>query len=1213
MSDSYSYSYTGSNPDDYSYSYSYSDSETEEKAQAPVQPAVAAAAAAAEAKKKGGKAAPAAPPSDSYDYSYSYSGSYTESSSPHRPRPPRSSGAAGAAVQKKGNEDDTGDYSYSYSYSDSYSDDDSESAAAAGKATPAPRRGGPTPTPAEVAASRKGKGAAHGPSSPPPARQPTSVPPAGAAGGGAEDTGDYSYSYSYSYSYPETGKKPAAAGAGGGNGQPSDSYYAYSDDYGSYSYTDSYSYTGDGSYYYSSASGSGDGSGFGGEAKKQRKETSASPSYYYSDAYSDSYYYSDDHKESGSYYYTGDSYAYSEEAYDDADYYYSSYNDSHPPTSEPYDYSDDDGEDYSSYYYSATDSAASKPASSTTSSYGYTGSHPSVMSVTETDKARETVVLRAPAQDTPHAPPAPKRCFVAPKSVEDGVWAFLQRLLRMQQVYEARRTAAAAATTSGAAAAAAGAPASFLQRTAAPGGAAAALAGEEAAGGKDASKAEEKTKRRWRRSKSKKSTAKANAGADAADEETLDDAATPAASFVPTKENCFSERSLRIAFRVLRLNHLERTEALKNAPVPLPMATMADIYNTCVAARAKEKVAQAFLAHDTYRSGELSLRVMGGLLRRLGLGTSPTLEGFRISLAASTDATPEMVMNVERLVQAPAPARAASEDREGEKEGGDETPATEAKTLQWEVTPVYVSRIIRKNAAAKKSTPVLWEHNAIYMGRHVIVRNVTSEALFERLKTYIEAATYLCVLTNVFSIHDAERGTVTVQYPQFVRSVLLATPPSKRRHAAPPPPTTMKLLAIENLFRAVFHPMAVLYAFETGRGFPRYLHDWAVESTLRATNDTEEKRRRNVVPSISADNAHFLPAPPTRPPTEARLSFVLQKVRVPGKPPAHARCFCLVSAITPADVFLPAIEVPVHKIVKSTKDPDGFTWVFYAKKQKKDAVLHFAGPAVDRIYVECCYETQELPLKADEAGEAADATVPDSAVATVWCAGYAVFAVEGATTAALPVATGSLLHDEPTPAAPAAPSPPHAAAAEADAAAGKKKGKSGKGVFGFLSKFSRHKRRLAPTTASNIKIEVVKVKRPITGVEKLPARFIAFQRHLPMIAQLRPAVEVVGKDTDHALQALRHQAVRYIFSVAADAALLDQLCTLWSHRTKHWSKTERKDATQQHVQLLSCVAALYALNNCCAGSKNIFARALVKKKALQMSLDEEAPLLPVRV
>lgn len=1191
MSDG-SYSYYGSYTGDYSYSYSYSDAGSEgtaEKSPAPSKVAAAARSRNAAAKPatppRSSTAAPANKDSgDSYSYSYSYSTSGSAklpapavtggrgAAPPPVPAVPRPKAAAAAPPKPAA---DSGSYSYSYSddgsYSYSYTESDSQTETNVPAARQAPPAG---------AASRGPK---------PPAAA-AAAPPRGPA-----SSGSYSYSYTGdSYSYSDEADTYYYSDG-------SSYYYSYSDD--------SYSYTGDSSYYYS-YSGSDAGAG------QQRAGGSG---------YSDDYYYSSDYYDgSDSYYYSGDSY-YSDDYYSysgDADsYYYDSYSYSSYTGSEGYHHHATNGARHrqrgdsgsgSSYTYSAS----GKSPTSTTSSYGYSSSAASVMSETATAAERDLMILRAPAKDVPRPPSAPKRCFVAPKSIEDSVWAFLQRLMTQQQAYEARRAAGTTATA---------APVSFVQRTTtttpATRAGAALTATEGGADAAEAAKAsaDKKSKSKLRLSLSKKR--KDAAAKEVVEEEEEEEEAqnTPDTPFITTKDGCFSERSVRIAFGVLRLNHLERREALKCAPVPVPMETMLDVFNACVVARAKERVAQAFLAHDTYRSGEVSVAELSTLLRRLGLGTSPVMDGYRISLGVSAEGAPEMVMHVEHLVQPEAPpAQAQGEEGVTTTAAAAAPPPPAAGSLQWEVTPVYVSRIVRRSAASKESTPVRWEHNTLFMGRHAIIRGVGSEALFQRLKTYVEAATYLCVLANVYAIDDAERGTVTVQYPQFIRSVLLAEPPAHRHQsstaAAPPPPR--KLLYIENLFQAVFRPMEVLHAHEAGRPVPRYHNAWALESTLFSTKDTEEKRRRNVVPGISADNVRVIPAPPTRPDGEVQLAFVVQKVRVPARPPAHARCFCLVSAVTPGNVFLPAIEVPVRHVVASSKKDGEYTWVFHDKKHKKHAAaLCFAGPALDRIYVECCYETRDdvRPGGVGD-GEHAAAPSPASGGTTVWCAGYVVFAVDGATSAVLPVQAGSLLQPEPA----SATAPPSSTPVAGNADAGAKESKSRTGPLRWLAKLSqvaqRAKKRNAEKLAHNVKIEVLKSSRKaITGGERLPARYIAFQRHVAMIAMLRGAVERVAKETTYALQAFRQQAVRFIFAVAADPALLDQLCALWAYRERHWSKAERKDDAQKQQALLASVAALYALNNSCAGSKGAFAKSLQKGKTPHIAIDPAAPMVPIRV
>lgn len=1180
-----SYSYTGSYTGDYSYSYSYSYSDgtgsytdsTAEKSQGRV-PRAAPAAKNTQSKKMPSPSKPE--PTKNVESEESYSYSYSAPSSPNE-------GTAGAAVpaavnsaskqKRPTNANESDDRSYSYSYTDgddsySYSYSDSKAGTASPPALRAPKvevagAGQQHTTPAAGHADRSAG------ATPPP------VTSTAAAATNVASTGSYSYSYldsddddgsyTYSYSYSNEGDytddshyysdgsyyySNGSYYYSGGSSYYSDSSYYYSDSTsyysdgsyyysdGSFYYSDTYSYTGDSSYYYSYSSSVTSGEQRGRRGKPGAETASGSSDYYYSYSsdyadLSDSYYYSSSYTGEDSYY----DYSY-------PSYSYSSYTDSegihHHAVDRAKRREAAGGSGTSSYTYSAT---SKSPTS--TSSYAYGSFAAFLLSESRTAAQRELLVLRAPVKDVPHPPQAPNRCFVVFKTTEDAVWAFLQRLMAVQKLYEERRAAAAGQVV---------APISFMECAKSPSLCAAGTFGSEAA--------------------------------------EQEDTVTP---FIPTKDGCFSERSMRIAFRVLRLNHLERREALKNALLPLPMEVMLDIFSTCVAARAKEHVVQAFLAHDTYHSGEMSLTQLCALLRRLGLGTSPIIEGHRISIGVSTEGALEMVVNVEQVVQSGAPAAPVS--------------AKSQKPVNWEVTPVHVLRIIRQSAARNESAPVRWKNSRLYMGRHAIVCNVTTKALFQRLKTYIEAATHLCVLAKVFSIKDAAKGTLTVQYPQFIRSVLLAEPSAHYHADTAAWAAPRKLLYIENVFRAVFHPFGVLRAYAAGRPVPRYHRDWALESTLYSTKDTEEKRRRNVVPGIGAD-MRLMPDPSSRPADEVQLSFVLQKVRVPAQLPRYARCFCLVSAVTPANVFLPAVEVPVRLIVASATKCGYYTWMLHDKKHKKrDAVLQFAGSAVDRIYVECCYETHDIwpPVNSEDT---AASTAP-SCTTTVWCAGYAVFAVNGARTAVLPVKVGSLLQEQPYYSTLLGSGVAAGTAASAMMMTpGGNYAKLQNDSYCCASKSSRCcQHRYAADKAHQIKVKVLKSEKPIPGAERLPARYIAFQRHVPMISQLRAAVELVGRETSHVGQAFRQQAVRYIFSVAADPALLDQLCGLWKYRERHWSKAERKNEEHKQRTLLSCVAALYALKNSCAGSQEIFAKSLEKGKPLQMTIDPAAPMVPVRV
>lgn len=1078
--------------------------------------------------------------SDSADYSYSYSSYYSGSEGDYYYSYSGSS-TASADEKKAGGESKKlppvgggaaakgssgGSYSYSdYDYSYSYSDTDTAGPVAKNA------RGG------AAAAADTGK--------------------KGSVGSGSY--GDsYSYSgYDYSYSYSGSGSRSLTTdtyGSKKGSSSYDDYYYNSSYSYGDDDYYD-YSYSDDSSR----------------QGRRQRRDggsgaSSSAYSNYYSSYYDDDYYYS------GSY--SGSSYSYpysddgkggsgSGESYYASTYYdnysSSSYYSGSGKTGDTNYYSDYDYSSYDSYYddddYS---SATKKTTSSTTSSYYYTSETSSVEATmtpdTEKDAMRDLVVLRAPAKDIPAAPPAPKRCFITSRSSDDLVWACVLKLKEMQTQYEAGKAANIGTGVE--------APSAPLSAT-------------------EVVNPDEKP--------SKKSKKKPARGSEAPEGAT----AGAAASFVPTKDGCASERTLRIAFNLLGMNHLERKEALHNAPIPLPFDVLAEILHSCVSARVKEKVAQAFLSHDKYRSGELSLLEMGGLLRRMGVGTSPILSGFRVSVDVSTSEPMEMLLHAERLVSLTpeGPSNTANDaahasDASGLAEVAAAAAVLEVPAAQWEVVPIAVGQIIKKNVAAKRPTAVQWRHNSIYMGSHVIFRDVCDEALFQRLKTYIESATYLCVLADVYSIHDAETKTVSVMYPFFIRSVLLAQQPTTSS------PKLRKNIFIQNFFRGIYSPLEQLEHYATGkRSLLYYGEQLALESTLQSTRDTEEKRRRNAVPAVTLSKQDFIPAPTMRGPEELQMQFLVEQVRMTGLPPEHSRCFCLVSAVTPENVFLPAVELPMLTAASSKKT--GCVWAVDGGKQAAQtfSVIQYVGAAVDRIYMEFCYEAKPEP------------EAPATGVTAVWSAGYALLPVNGAASTTLPVVPGSLLQasEGGVSVGPGLMAGAVSAAAEPGADPEKKKK-----LFSCCASMLKKKKQVSPAVvACSVTVKVLKAEKLASTREDLPTRYIAMKRHLPMVISLRGAIRTLGKTMKCASQTLRHQAAQYIFAVAADAILLDQLAILWDYKVKHFRKSERKDDDYRQQQLLRCVGALYGLYSCSAGSKHHFAEALKKGKALQIKLDEE--------
>ncbi|CAD2218331.1 hypothetical protein, conserved [Angomonas deanei] len=491
-----------------------------------------------------------------------------------------------------------------------------------------------------------------------------------------------------------------------------------------------------------------------------------------------------------------------------------------------------------------------------------------------------------------------------------------------------------------------------------------------------------------------------------------------------------------------------------------------------------------------------------------------------------------MCMTVERLI---------GDDKEG--------------SVQWETTKIPVLQILKKAREAKRATSVQLHDGHVFMGDDALFRFTGDTNVFQRIKTYIEAATYVCVLTEIFTVYDS-LGNAHVLYPHLVRSLLLPRPPPQQPLKGEE--AERKVIYIENLFRSVYTPMEKLDTYANTKGIFMYAGKAATESTLHNTQDSEEKRRRNVVPNTTDDLLRFDLGKTTH---STSVTFAIEKVRLPEEVEEGAHCFCYVSTITPQNVFLPAVKVPVTSIRNSTKE--GYTWTFKTK-DKKDETLLFGGPH-DRLYVECCFE---LP------GET-------SSPPTTWCAGYAVVELEGLKTSTLPVHQGSLLNLE----------------SDAPPAEEEKKGKKS-----FLSKLKKEKKP-AGQTATSIKIKVVKTKGEPEYLSNMPKRYLVKSRHAQLISDLRGAIIELGKECAYAGQALRQQVVLRIFSVAANDELLDQLELFLRHHAKHYSKEESKSGEGRCRDLLLGVTSFAALFNC-SDEVSSFAQTLIKKKPLEDAFSE---------
>ncbi|CCW61934.1 unnamed protein product [Phytomonas sp. EM1] len=807
--------------------------------------------------------------------------------------------------------------------------------------------------------------------------------------------------------------------------------------------------------------------------------------------------------------------------------------------------------------YSGTDNGASSQTSSasilldskteystTTTTYEVTSerdSSTSGASQTERFTQRKLIILRTPKETISDIPPPPSRCFVDPCSQEDSAHKLLRCIVEFQQMEEPR-----------------------VYTEVSPPGTASLASGQQTSGGvATPSTGPLAMPDQARKAKNSKKDRKSMLGS----KKETDVGQTPSERPVPlpTPKGYCTEKTARVALSVLRLNHLERREVLRDVSMPVKEGTLRDILDTCAATRVKETVAQTFLARDPSHSGELPISVVGDVLHRLGVARSPVIDrAFRINIRPiGTTGPQELFLTIET----PPPGDYA------------------ADVGRWQTKTIPVCDIVRSSLTAKRPMSIRLESGSIYMGQFHICHGVPSKACFERLKTYLEAATYACVLVHFFSYEDDITREVKVQYPKLVRS-LLASSEMKGK----------KSIFLDNLFRELYDIDQQVVDFASGRGIlTQYAGKNLVESTLYGTQDVVEKRRRNVIPNTSEDQLGFQTTPKGTD-EEVRLSFSVRKVRISNALPDDTRCYCLISAITYDDVFLPAVEVPVRKVCASTKG--GFTWAF--DKDEKSEIL-FVGPRTDRIYIECCYEVKQKQL-----GDG----LPAKGDSTVWCAGYTILPVAYLReTATWPVVEGSLLDttkegNTPTPVVGniATVPPPRRT-----------------GLFACLGLGGRGGSRkvLATQPAVEIKVKVLKQEPKASALplpfEDMPARYIIFRRHAKLISLLRSAIHHIGKLCRHASQVLRQQISQRIFLVASSVTLMDQFIHLWNHQLKHMDVAKKKDTMHHHELLLLCVTTLAALHNCSSEDQGSFAALAIHRKPLTHAFDANAPQCPISV
>eukprot|EP00796_Vickermania_ingenoplastis_P010238 gene10238-7177_t len=537
-----------------------------------------------------------------------------------------------------------------------------------------------------------------------------------------------------------------------------------------------------------------------------------------------------------------------------------------------------------------------------------------------------------------------------------------------------------------------------------------------------------------------------------------------------------TSKSMRLALKVLQMGHVERKEFFKRTTFVPGKNRFEQLFRETVYTQLKKRIVNSFVQLDPSRSGELALDQVVSLLRRLGITTSPVIAGYRVSVSVES-VQPTLLI-----------------------EDGNHFDDTLKIRKMLHVCSELVN--VDKGSVALRFS---MSHKRVTSCSEVFKFSVADQKCLERLKNYCVCYAYVCSLIFQWLM---SRPTTTDADPCS--------------------------LLMSNAFRVNYNPLEHLKEYAT---LPLQLTEYGEiqpESALISTTDNEEKRRRNIVPTIIDCKVVCIPEKAVDNATE----IVLQKVRVPNPLPEGSRAFCLVSVVSNDNAFLPAVEVPVCDIRMSSKE--GYTWIFGKKKSKEDfqTVLIRASPN-DRLYIECCYEERNtITIEGANHSEK-----------TIWCSGYASALVTDLHSATLSVCPGSLLD------------PPSAEETVTRKA----------GFFGCFKKQS--------LPATGIKIRVSNFS---TSCKKalglLSDRCVLLRRHLHITAELRAAVTNIGIGASNAIQAIHHQYVQKAFLVASDPALLDQLQTIWGKKKN--SITGRKHTESLDLALLQCTAALAAAHNC---------------------------------
>ncbi|KAF5219028.1 hypothetical protein TcYC6_0092320 [Trypanosoma cruzi] len=617
----------------------------------------------------------------------------------------------------------------------------------------------------------------------------------------------------------------------------------------------------------------------------------------------------------------------------------------------------------------------------------------------------------------------------------------------------------------------------------------------------------------------------------------------------------FIKKSLKFALKAVGVETAEeRAVALREFVMPMHRDAALSILETYAQKSVFKRVKSMFLAHDKFQSGEVPLDVTLELLGRCGIAHR-NMENLTLSICTSFSKGRTPLLCVIQRMPPSGPPIATVE--------GEEPKPLETK-MNEEVVDVCNSALRTGGAA------VYWDERrgCIYVGNQSVMKAITSSDTAKRIVVQLEALIYVCFALEACTIED--KSLSAVLYTPLLAALLSCTSKDV--------PDTKSVL-IENALVSVLNPLKQLERLSAHRNLQeKYLmsgEEPILSDTLperlqdfRGTMVERLRRQVNWAPNPTSDGGGFEMTPPMDP-DDVYCELGIKKLRLKELTPEGACCYCLVSArATSGGNWMPTVRIPVVSIKASKKN--GFKWKF--SRDHSQRVL-FACKATDTICIEACYDVEE------SAGET-----------VTWCVGHVLVSCRGAKSGKLSISPGSLFSDFVTP-VPVT-----------------KLVQPSKGLFCSL----KRKKNATPAISMSILVTCVH-SNSLPARASVPPRFLAFRRHVPLMAQLRDAIMNVGGSQMTPLHVLRQQQVQHALVVMLNPTLMDQLQELWERTLQGKMGTKPTDIVQKQRALLTLATKVFSVHNNISGNQAVITNIVGRGAAIPVSVNSLAPRRPVFV